>query len=120
MLNGILQARDTASGTAEVLNRLGALGPGLSAGDLSSGLDQQPCRSRLKRGETSARCTAAIPPADPPKVPRVGGRVDQLMLPLTIGASAALIRAPCSALIIGPRIPRNRSSCTPLVMYCQR
>ena len=44
----------------------------------------------------------------------------QFMLLPTMGASAALIRAPWSAVIIGIRIPRKRASCTPLVMYCQR
>ena len=34
--------------------------------------------------------------------------------------TAALIRPPWAAVIIGERMPTKRASCTPLVMYCQR
>src|SRR4029453_11259274 len=47
---------------------------------------------------------------------RAATTLAQLTLLPTIGASAALMRAPWSALIIEPSTSRKRGSCTPLVM----
>lgn len=81
------------------------------------------------RGRLNATCSAAplllqqgCPAhACPPPIhafPRGLLSAIQCIAP-TMGASAALIRAPCWALIIEPSTSTKRASCTPVTMYCQ-
>jgi len=54
--------------------------------------------------------------ANPSKNPRPAGQAAVYM----IGARAAPIRSPCSAVIIPPSAAWKRGCCTPETMYCQR